>query len=144
MTQIIEYEDFDNQTGGYQVNEYEYEEEDERYGPAEREGEFSLSAEVPAADAPDGSSQSPLRLPSFRLLPALTQNLPEKGEKGEPGYLGPVRKTLTLNHRAFVGCFDFYIFIISQYCTCSLFILVLCFPHYVQMIRRTAIGWFIF
>lgn len=51
--QIIEYEDFDNQTGGYQVNqvnEYEYEEEDERYGPVEREGELSLSAEVRAAD----------------------------------------------------------------------------------------------
>lgn len=51
--QIIEYEDFDNQTGGYPVNEYEYEEEDERYGPAEREGEFTLNAEVRATDTQD-------------------------------------------------------------------------------------------
>lgn len=49
VEQIIEYEDFDNTTtDGYQVNEYEYEEEDERYGPAEREREFSLNAEVRA------------------------------------------------------------------------------------------------
>lgn len=46
--QIIEYEDFDNATDGYHVNEYEYEEEDERYGPAEREREFSLNAAVRA------------------------------------------------------------------------------------------------
>lgn len=54
--QIIEYEDFDNQTGGDQVDEYEYEEEDDRYGPAEREGELSLSAEVRADDTCQPSS----------------------------------------------------------------------------------------
>lgn len=47
--QIVEYEDYDNTTDFYHVNEYEYEEEyDERYGPAEREREFSLNAQVPS------------------------------------------------------------------------------------------------
>lgn len=100
--QIIEYEDFDNQTGGYQVNEYEYEEEDERYGPAEREGEFSLNTEVRAADACRHCSESLLHRHLFLHLSDLTQNLPEKGEKGEPGYLGPVRKTLTHYRCVFV------------------------------------------
>lgn len=60
--EILEYDDYDNNTHYYQVNEYEYEEEyDDRYGPAEREREH-------------------------------TQNVPEKGEKGEPGILGPVSK----------------------------------------------------
>lgn len=44
--QIIEYEDYDNTTDYYHVNEYEYEEEDERYGPAERDREFSLNTQV--------------------------------------------------------------------------------------------------
>lgn len=44
--QIIEYEDYDNTTDIYQVNEYEYEEEEERYGPAEREREFYLNTQV--------------------------------------------------------------------------------------------------
>lgn len=44
--QIIEYEDYDNTTNYHQRIEYEYEEEDERYGPAEREREFSLSTQV--------------------------------------------------------------------------------------------------
>lgn len=49
MRQIVEYEDYDNTTEYYQVNEYEYEEEyDERYGPAERERELSLNTEVPS------------------------------------------------------------------------------------------------
>lgn len=72
VEQIIEYEDFDNQTDGYQVNEYEYEEEDERYGPAEREGELSLSAEVPAADACKCYSESLFRRHLFLHLSALT------------------------------------------------------------------------
>ncbi|XP_015252893.1 PREDICTED: collagen alpha-1(XI) chain-like [Cyprinodon variegatus] len=60
--EFIEYEDYDNTTNYYHVNEYEeYDEEyDDRYGPAEREREYLLN----------------------------TQNLPEKGQKGEPGYLG--------------------------------------------------------
>ncbi len=41
----MEYEDYDNTTDYYHVNEYEYEEE--RYGPAEREGEYSFNKEVP-------------------------------------------------------------------------------------------------
>ncbi len=45
--QIVEYEDYDNTTDYYHVNEYEYEEEYDRYGPAEREGEYSLNREVP-------------------------------------------------------------------------------------------------
>lgn len=45
--QIVEYEDYDNTTNYYHVNEYEYEDEyDERYGPAERQQEFSLNAQV--------------------------------------------------------------------------------------------------
>lgn len=48
--QIIEYEDYDNTTDLHHVNEYEYEEYDERYGPAEREGEFSLNAQVPSKE----------------------------------------------------------------------------------------------
>lgn len=45
--QIVEYEDYDNTTDFYQEKEYEYEEEyDDRYGPAEREREFSLNAQV--------------------------------------------------------------------------------------------------
>lgn len=47
FAQIVEYEDYDNTSDYYHVKEYEYEEEyDERYGPAEREGEFSLHAQV--------------------------------------------------------------------------------------------------
>lgn len=47
--QIVEYEDYDNTTDYYHVNEYEYEEEyDERYGPAEREREYSLNTQVPS------------------------------------------------------------------------------------------------
>lgn len=47
--QIIEYEDYDNTTDVDHVNEYEYEDEyDDRYGPAEREREISLSAQVPS------------------------------------------------------------------------------------------------
>lgn len=44
--QIIEYEDYDNTTNYHHRSEYEYEEEDERYGPAEREQGFSLSTQV--------------------------------------------------------------------------------------------------
>lgn len=59
--EIVEYEDYDNTTEYEQVNEYEYEDEyDDRYGHAEREREISLN----------------------------TRNLPEKGEKGEPSFLG--------------------------------------------------------
>lgn len=96
--QIIEYEDFDNATDGYQVNEYEYEEEDERYGPAEREREFSLNAAVRAELQTHAvelfrvSSSSAFIIRVCVCLSALTQNMPEKGEKGEPGYFGPVRK----------------------------------------------------
>lgn len=47
--QIVEYEDYDNTTDYDHVNEYEYEEEyDDRYGPAEREREYSVNAEVPS------------------------------------------------------------------------------------------------
>lgn len=41
---IVEYEDYDNTTDLAQVNEYEY--EDERYGPAEREREVLLNTQV--------------------------------------------------------------------------------------------------
>ncbi|KAM9314869.1 collagen alpha-1(XI) chain-like [Pholidichthys leucotaenia] len=61
--EIIEYEDYDNTTDDYHEKEYEYdyeEEYDERYGPAKRERELSLNAE----------------------------DIPEKGQKGEPGYYG--------------------------------------------------------
>lgn len=46
LDKIIEYEDYDNTTDYYRANEYEYEEEDERYGPAERERDVVLNAEV--------------------------------------------------------------------------------------------------
>lgn len=47
IVQIVEYDDYDNTSDYYQVNEYEYEEEYyERYGPAEREREYILNAEV--------------------------------------------------------------------------------------------------
>ncbi|XP_010779292.1 collagen alpha-1(XI) chain-like, partial [Notothenia coriiceps] len=59
--EIVEYEDYDNTTEYEQVNEYEYEDEyDDRYGHAEMEREISLN----------------------------TRNIPEKGEKGEPSFLG--------------------------------------------------------
>lgn len=49
VAQIVEYEDYDNTTDYYHVNEYEYEEEyDDRYGPAEREGDYTLNAQVPS------------------------------------------------------------------------------------------------
>lgn len=45
--QIVEYEDYDNATHLHHANEYEYEDEyDERYGPAEREREYSLNTQV--------------------------------------------------------------------------------------------------
>lgn len=45
--QIIEYEDYDNTTDYFHVNEYEYEEEfDER--PAERERAYSFNTQVPS------------------------------------------------------------------------------------------------
>lgn len=51
--QIVEYEDYDNTTDYYHVNEYEYEEEyDDRYGPAEREREYSLNTQVPNYHTP--------------------------------------------------------------------------------------------
>lgn len=43
---MVEYEDYDNTTDLGNVNEYEYEEEDERYGPAEREREVLFNARV--------------------------------------------------------------------------------------------------
>lgn len=46
LEKTIEYEDYDNATELHHVNEYDYEEEDERYGPAEREGEFLFEAQV--------------------------------------------------------------------------------------------------
>lgn len=47
VVQIVEYEDYENTTDYYQENEYEYEEEyDERYGPAEREREYTLNTQV--------------------------------------------------------------------------------------------------
>lgn len=48
VAQFIEYEDYDNTTNYYPVNEYEeYDEEyDERYGPAERERDYLLNTQV--------------------------------------------------------------------------------------------------
>lgn len=43
---IVEYEDYDNTTDLSHVNEYEYEEEEERYGPAERERAVLLNTQV--------------------------------------------------------------------------------------------------
>lgn len=43
---LLEYEDYDNTTDLSLLNEYEYEEEDERYGPAEREREVLVSMQV--------------------------------------------------------------------------------------------------
>lgn len=43
---IIEYEDYDNTTDLAILNEYEYEEEEERYGPAEREREVLFNTQV--------------------------------------------------------------------------------------------------
>lgn len=49
VVQIVEYEDYDNTTDYYHVNEYGYEDNyDERYGPAEREREFTLNTQVPS------------------------------------------------------------------------------------------------
>lgn len=59
----MEYEDYDNATDFYHVNEYEYEEEyDERYGPAEREEEFSLNAQVLSLRFSSGVRRSKLGL----------------------------------------------------------------------------------
>ena len=46
LDKIIEYEDYNNTTDYFPANEYEYEEEDERYGPAERERDVVLNTEV--------------------------------------------------------------------------------------------------
>ncbi|GLD68277.1 collagen alpha-1(XI) chain-like isoform X1 [Lates japonicus] len=67
--EIVEYEDYDNTTDFYHMNEYEYEEEyDERYGPAEREREYSLNAQ--GEPGPPGVT-GPV------------------GPRGDPGELGP-------------------------------------------------------
>ncbi|KAM9391317.1 collagen alpha-1(XI) chain-like [Salvelinus alpinus] len=59
--EIVEYEDYDNETDEYEVREYEYEEEfEDRYGLAERE-----------------------RAETWKRQERL-----EKGEKGEPSYFG--------------------------------------------------------
>lgn len=44
--QVVDYEDYDNTTDLSHLDEYEYEEEEERYGPAEREREVLLNAQV--------------------------------------------------------------------------------------------------
>lgn len=95
--QIVEYEDYDNGTDLYHVDRYEYEEEyDERYGPAQKEREYSLSAQVSSNHQRSHLGLEKSFCGECYILAFSPQDIPEKGEKGEPGYLGLVRRNTSL------------------------------------------------
>uniref|UniRef100_A0A667WJ99 Collagen, type V, alpha 3b n=1 Tax=Myripristis murdjan TaxID=586833 RepID=A0A667WJ99_9TELE len=77
----LKYEDYDNTTDDYQVTEYEYEDEyEERYGPAAREGEYSLNTQGPSGrPGINGADGIPGPPGNIMLLPFQSGGDPQQG-----------------------------------------------------------------